>query len=62
MFNNPMQLISEFNRFKNGFNGDPQKAVMELVNSGKLSQKDLNKLQAQAMEFQKMMEQMNIRF
>lgn len=48
---NPMQMLSEFNRFKNEFKGDPEEAVKKLVASGKISQKQLNDLQMAAQTF-----------
>ncbi len=49
--NSPMQMLSEFNRFKNEFKGDPEEAVKKLVASGKISQKQLNDLQSAAQTF-----------
>lgn len=49
--NSPMQMLSEFNRFKNEFKGDPEEAVKKLVASGKISQKQLNDLQQAAQTF-----------
>ena len=51
MRTNPMQMLSEFNRFKNEFKGDPEEAVKKLVASGKISQKQLNDLQSAAQTF-----------
>lgn len=48
---NPMQMLNEFNRFKNEFKGDPEEAVKKLVASGKISQKQLNDLQTAAQTF-----------
>lgn len=31
--NNPMQMIQQFNQFKNSFTGDPKQAVMNLLQS-----------------------------
>lgn len=55
MFQNPMQMIQTFNQFKRDFQGNPQQKVMELVQSGKMSQQQLNQLQAMATEFQKLL-------
>lgn len=49
--NSPMQMLSEFNRFKSEFKGDPEEAVKKLVASGKISQKQLNDLQSAAQTF-----------
>ena len=52
MNNNPMQMINAFMRFKQTFKGDPKQEVMNLVQSGKLNQSQLNQLQSMAMQFQ----------
>lgn len=49
------QMIAQFNQFKNSFRGDPKQVVMNMVNSGKISQSQLNQLQQAATEFQKML-------
>lgn len=49
--NNPMQMIQQFNQFKNSFTGDPKQAVMNLLQSGQMNQQQLNQLQAMAKEF-----------
>lgn len=54
--NNPMgnmqQMIQQFNQFKNTFKGNPRDTVMQLVNSGKISQSQLNMAQEMAKQFQ----------
>lgn len=57
--NNPMQMIQQFNQFKNSFTGDPKQAVMNLLQSGQMSQDQLNQLQAMAKQFQSIMNVMN---
>lgn len=49
------QMIAQFNQFKNSFRGDPKQVVMNMVNSGQLSQSQLNQAQQMATQFQKMM-------
>lgn len=49
--NNPMQMIQQFNQFKNSFTGDPKQAVMNLLQSGQMNQQQLDQLQAMAKEF-----------
>ncbi len=56
---NPMQMIQAFNQFKSNFNGDPKQTVMQLVQSGRMSQNQLNQLQNMATMFQKMLGGMN---
>ena len=51
-FQNPMQMIQQFNQFKKTFQGDPKAEVQKLLTSGKLSQQQLNQLQTMAQQFQ----------
>lgn len=51
-FQNPMQMIQQFNQFKKAFQGDPKAEVQKLLTSGKLSQQQLNQLQTMAQQFQ----------
>lgn len=51
-FNNMINLINQFNQFKNNFKGDPRAQVQQLLNSGQMSQEQLNQLQNMAREFQ----------
>ena len=51
--NNPMlNMINQFKQFKNTFTGNPKDTVMQMVNSGKISQEQLNQLQQMAQQFQ----------
>ena len=45
---NPMKLIQDLNRFKQGINGDPQQIVMGMVNSGQITQAQLDQAQMMA--------------
>lgn len=52
---NPMSnMLTQFNQFKNSFNGDPRQKVQELLNSGQMSQEQFNQLREMAVQFQKM--------
>ena len=53
--NNPMQIIQQFQQFKNNFQGNPRAEVEKLIASGKINQQQLNNLQNMAREFQKML-------
>lgn len=53
--NNFQGMINEFIKFKNSFQGDPQQMVQQLLQSGKMSQAQLNYLQSIAFEFQKVL-------
>lgn len=53
---NPMmQMISEFQKFKQSFKGDPQQEVQKLLNSGRMTQQQYNQLQQMAMQMSQMM-------
>lgn len=41
-------LIRQFAQFKQSFSGDPKAEVMRLVQSGKITQEQLNRAQAMA--------------
>ena len=51
-FGNIAQVIQQFNQFKSTFNGDPKQQVMQLLNSGKMSQSQFNQLQILAKQLQ----------
>ena len=55
---NPMQMLQQFNQFKNSFTGDPKAEVEKLVASGRMSQQQLNQLQIMATQFQAMINNM----
>ena len=52
---NTMQMLSQFNNFKNNFKGDPKAEVEKLIASGRITQSQLDQLQAAAREFQKLL-------
>lgn len=51
-----MQLMQQFQQFKANFHGDPKAEVKKLLQSGKLSQAQLNQLQQMAKQFQSLMQ------
>ena len=55
MIQNPMVMMQQFNRFKASFKGDPKAEVERLVAEGKITQPQLNQLQAMAKEFMSLM-------
>lgn len=59
MFNNPFQMIQQFNNFKANFNGNPQAEVQKLLTSGRINQNQLNQLQMMARQFQSMLSSLN---
>lgn len=50
--NNPMNMLQQFNQFRNNFQGDPKQAVMNLLSSGRMSQDQFNQLSQMAQLFQ----------
>ena len=52
---NFMQMLQQFNQFRASFQGDPKQEVMRLVQSGRMSQQQLNQLQAMATQFQSLL-------
>lgn len=46
------QMMQQFQQFKTNFQGDPKAEVEKLLQSGKMSQQQLNQLQAMAQQFQ----------
>lgn len=50
------QMVQQFNQFKANFKGDPKAEVEKLLQSGKLSQAQLNQLQQMAKKFQSLMQ------
>lgn len=51
-----MQMVQQFQQFKANFHGDPKAEVEKLLQSGKLSQAQLNQLQQMAKQFQNLMQ------
>ena len=49
------QNMVRFQQFKQSFQGDPRAEVEKLVQSGKISQQQLNQLQQAASQFQQLL-------
>jgi len=43
-FGNFMNMLSQFEQFRQNFQGDPKQQVQNLLNSGKMSQSQFNQL------------------
>lgn len=54
LFNRKPQnnMLAQFQQFRNSFKGDPKQQVQELLNSGKMSQEQFNRLSQMANEMQ----------
>lgn len=48
---NMSQMIDSFNKFKQTFQGDPKQKVMEMLQSGQITQAQLNQAQNMANQF-----------
>lgn len=55
IFQNPTNLINKFNEFKNTLQGDPKQMVMQLLQTGRMSQSDFNNLRQMAQQFQQIL-------
>lgn len=49
---NNNDLISQFNKFKASFQGNPQEQVQQLLNSGRMSQSEFERLSKMATQLQ----------
>lgn len=56
--NGPMQMMQQFMQFKQNFKGDPKAEVQKMLQSGKISQQQLNQVQQMAGQFQNMLKNM----
>ena len=48
---NGNDIMSQFNAFRQNFQGDPRSKVQELLNTGQMSQEQFNMLSAMAQNF-----------
>lgn len=53
-FGNMQRMVQSFKQFRQTFQGDPKQTVMSMVNSGRISQSQLNMAQQMASQFQDM--------
>lgn len=49
-------MMQQFRQFKANFQGDPQQEVQKLLQSGRISQEQLNQLQQMAKQIQNLMQ------
>jgi hypothetical protein len=56
--NGPMQMMQQFMQFKQSFKGDPKAEVEKMLQSGKISQQQLNQVQQMAGQFQNLLKNM----
>ncbi len=57
LFNRKPQnnMLAQFQQFRNSFKGDPKQQVQELLNYGKMSQEQFNRLSQMANEMQSLL-------
>lgn len=53
--NGPMQMMQQFMQFKQNFKGDPKAEVEKMLQSGRISQQQLNQVQQMAGQFQNLL-------
>ena len=56
--NGPMQMIQQFMQFRQNFRGDPKAEVEKMLQSGRISQQQLNQVQQMEGQFQHMLKGM----
>lgn len=56
--NGPMQMMQQFMQFKQNFKGDPKAEVQKMLQSGRISQQQLNQVQQMAGQFQNLLKNM----
>lgn len=56
--NGPMQMIQQFMQFKQNFKGDPKAEVEKMLQSGRISQQQLNQVQQMAGQFRNLLKNM----
>lgn len=54
-FGNIQNFMSQFNQFRNNFQGDPKQQVQQLISSGRMSQSQFNQLSQMATQLQNML-------
>ena len=54
-FNNFQQMLQQFQQFKACFQGNPKQEVERLLQSGRITQEQLNQLQSMANQLQQFM-------
>lgn len=55
MFGNMQNFMTQFNQFRNTFQGDPRQQVQQLLQSGRMTQEQYNQLYAMAKQIRGMM-------
>ena len=48
---NVQNLLSQYKQFRNTFQGDPQQKIQEMLNSGQITQEQVNRARSMATQF-----------
>lgn len=54
MRSNPMQMVQQFQQFRNTFQGNPQAMVQQMLQSGQINEAQLQQAMQMAKQFQHM--------
>ena len=54
-FANMQQTMQQLNQFQNGFRGDPMQTTQQMLNSGQMSQEQLNHILPMAQQIYQML-------
>lgn len=54
-FGNIVQIMQQFQQFKQNFQGNPKEQVQQMLNSGQITQEQLNQIMPIAQQFYGMM-------
>lgn len=55
MFGNVQNFMSQFNQFKQMFNGDPQQTISQMLQNGQINQNQIDQAKQMAEQIQQMM-------
>lgn len=50
----PMNMIQQFNQFRQNFQGDPRQQVQQMLSSGQMTQQQFDQLSSMAQQFEQM--------
>jgi hypothetical protein len=48
---NVQNLLNQYRQFRNSFQGDPQQKIQEMLNSGQITQEQVNRARSMATQF-----------
>ena len=54
-FGNVQNMLAQFNKFKQTFQGDPQQTINQMLQSGQINQAQIDQAKQMAEQFQRML-------